>query len=67
MPQLTLYYSPGPSSMATHVALHEVGAPFELKLIQLYRNEQPCRRVPRGQPRGQGADGRQVLSRMRSL
>ena len=39
MPQLTLYYSPGPSSMATHVALHEVGAPFELKLIQLYRHE----------------------------
>jgi len=39
MPQLTLYYSPGSSSMATHIALHEVGAPFELKLIELYRND----------------------------
>ena len=36
---LTLYYSPGSSSMATHIALHEVGAPFELKLIELYRND----------------------------
>ena len=39
MPQLTLYYSPGSSSMATHIALYEVGAPFELKLIELYRND----------------------------
>lgn len=38
-PQLTLYYSPGSSSMATHIALHEVGVPFELKLIELYRND----------------------------
>ena len=36
---LTLYYSPGSSSMATHIALHEVGAPFELKLTALHRNE----------------------------
>lgn len=36
---LTLYYSPGSSSMATHIALHEVGAPFELKYIPLYRQE----------------------------
>jgi glutathione S-transferase len=36
---LTLYYSPGSSSMATHIALHEIGAPFELKLTALHREE----------------------------
>jgi len=36
---LTLYYSPGSSSMATHIALHEVGVPFELKLTELSRKE----------------------------
>jgi glutathione S-transferase len=36
---LTLYYSPGSSAMATHIALHEVGVPFELKLIALYQND----------------------------
>src|SRR5437870_470856 len=36
---LTLYYSPGSSAMATHIALNEIGAPFELKLTALTRNE----------------------------
>ena len=36
---LTLYYSPGSSSMATHIALNEVGVAFELKLTALHRNE----------------------------
>jgi glutathione S-transferase len=36
---LTLYYSPGSSSMATHIALHEVGVPFALKLTALHREE----------------------------
>ena len=36
---LTLYYSPGSSAMATHIALHETGAPFELKLTALDKGE----------------------------
>lgn len=32
---LTLYFSPGSSAMATHIALYETGAPFEAKLIPL--------------------------------
>jgi glutathione S-transferase len=35
---LTLYYSPGSSSMATHIALHEVGVPFELRLTALHED-----------------------------
>src|SRR5579863_4789773 len=34
---LTLYFSPGSSSMATHIALHETGAPFEAKLTSLHQ------------------------------
>ena len=32
---LTLYQSPGSSSMAVHIALHEIGAPFESRFIKL--------------------------------
>lgn len=34
---LTLYYSPGSSAMATHIALNEIGTPFELRLIPLHQ------------------------------
>ena len=30
---LTLYFSPGSSSMAAHIALHETGAPFEARAL----------------------------------
>ena len=36
---LTLYFAPGSSSMAPHIALHEIGAPFEAKALSLARNE----------------------------
>jgi glutathione S-transferase len=36
---LTLYFSPGSSSMAVHIALHEIGAPFEAKTLSFARNE----------------------------
>ncbi|HLI81471.1 MAG TPA: glutathione S-transferase family protein [Candidatus Binataceae bacterium] len=36
---LTLYFCPGSSSMAPHVALHEIGAPFEGKAISLSKKE----------------------------
>jgi len=35
---LTLYFSPGSSSMATHIALYEVGVPFEAKLTSLHQD-----------------------------
>ncbi len=37
---LTFYFAPGASSMAVHIALHEVGAAFEARPISLARREQ---------------------------
>lgn len=36
---LTLYFAPGSSSMAVHIALHEVGASFEPRPISFARRE----------------------------
>jgi len=36
---LTLYFTSGASSMAPHIALHEVGAPFESRHISLAKQE----------------------------
>ncbi len=36
---LTLYFTPGSSSMAPHIALHEIGAPFERRPLSLRRGE----------------------------
>jgi len=37
---LTLYFAPGSSSMAPHIALHEIGVPFESRPISLGKKEQ---------------------------
>jgi len=37
---LTLHFSPGSSSMAPHIALHEIGAPFETRLVSFAKREQ---------------------------
>ena len=36
---LTLYFAPGASSMAPHIALHEVGADFEARPVSFRRQE----------------------------
>jgi glutathione S-transferase len=37
---LTLYFAPGASSMAVHIALHEIGVAFEARPVSLARREQ---------------------------
>jgi len=36
---LTFWFSPGASSMATHIALHEVGVEFDARLVSLPKRE----------------------------
>jgi glutathione S-transferase len=36
---LTLYFAPGSSSMAVHIALHEIGAPFEGKPMSFRKGD----------------------------
>lgn len=36
---LTLYFAPGSSSMAVHIALHEIGAPFEGRPMSFKDND----------------------------
>jgi glutathione S-transferase len=36
---LTLYFAPGSSSMAVHIALHEIGVPFERRPMSFAKND----------------------------
>ena len=36
---LTLYFAPGASSFAVHIALHEIGVPFEAKPMSFKQND----------------------------
>jgi glutathione S-transferase len=36
---LALYFAPGSSSMAPHIALHEIGAPFDARPLSLSKKE----------------------------
>lgn len=36
---LTLYYSPGACSLASHIVLEEIGAPFEAKRVTILKGE----------------------------
>lgn len=38
-PELVLYFAPGSSSMAPHVALHEIGVPFQARPVVLAKGE----------------------------
>ncbi len=50
---LTLYLAPGSSSMAAHIALHEVGAAFETRQVSLARRETRTPEFLRLNPAGQ--------------
>ena len=39
MTALTLYFAPGASSMAPHIALHEIGVPFEARRLSFAARE----------------------------
>jgi glutathione S-transferase len=39
MTQLALYFAPGSSSMAVHIALHEVAAPFEPRPMSFHKRD----------------------------
>src|SRR5271156_2341295 len=54
MQTLTLYFSAGSSSMAPHIALHEIGAPFESRPISLAKKENRTAAFLALNPEGKG-------------
>jgi glutathione S-transferase len=49
---LTLYFSPGACSLASHIGLEETGAPYELKPILLAKGQQRTEEYLKINPRG---------------
>ena len=49
---LTLFYSPGACSMASHIALEEAGARYETKAVSLAKGEQKTAEYLKINPRG---------------
>jgi glutathione S-transferase len=49
---LTLYYSPGACSMASHIGLEETGTPYETKPVALAKGEQRSEAYLKINPRG---------------
>jgi glutathione S-transferase len=48
----TFFFSPGACSLASHIALHEAGAPFEARLVALRKAEQRSPGYLRINPKG---------------
>jgi len=59
---MTLYFSPGACSLASHIGLEETGAPYELKPILLAKGQQRTEEYLKINPRGKvpafAADGK---------
>lgn len=49
---LTLYFSPGACSLASHIGLEETGAPYEAKPILLAKGQQRTEEYKKVNPRG---------------
>src|ERR1700746_3194710 len=49
---LTLYFSTGPCSLASHIGLEETGAPYEAKPILLAKGQQRTEAYQKINPRG---------------
>ncbi|MGH7768986.1 MAG: glutathione S-transferase N-terminal domain-containing protein [Candidatus Binatia bacterium] len=49
---MTLYFSPGACSLASHIGLEETGAPYELKPVVLAKQQQKTEAYLKINPRG---------------
>ncbi|HXG50050.1 MAG TPA: glutathione S-transferase family protein [candidate division Zixibacteria bacterium] len=62
---MTLYFSPGACSLASHIGLEETGAPYEAKLILLAKKQQLTEEYLKINPRGKvpalSVDGRVLV------
>lgn len=64
MSNLVLYFCPGTSSMAVHIALHEIGKPFETRAVELQtgtRSPEYLKINPNGRVPAMLIDGRPLI------